>query len=93
MGTISFDKVSKTYPGAQEVRALEDVSLTVAEGEFVALLGPSGCGKSTLLNLLAGFEKTTEGTMLFDGAAISHPGPDRGVVFQEAALFPWLSVW
>ncbi|MDI1343448.1 MAG: ABC transporter ATP-binding protein, partial [Pseudolabrys sp.] len=83
----------KTYNGQREVRALEDVSLTVNEGEFVALLGPSGCGKSTLLNVLAGFEKVSKGKLLFDGTTISRPGPDRGVVFQEAALFPWLTVW
>ena len=93
MGTIQFDAVSKTYPGQRQVRALEDVSLTVNEGEFVALLGPSGCGKSTLLNVLAGFEKISSGRLLFDGAAVARPGPDRGVVFQEAALFPWLTVW
>lgn len=93
MGTISFENVSKTFTGQTEVRALEEVSLAVGEGEFVALLGPSGCGKSTLLNLLAGFEKTTEGTLLFDGRSVTRPGPDRGVVFQEAALFPWLTVW
>jgi NitT/TauT family transport system ATP-binding protein len=93
MGTIEFDGVSKTYPGQRQVRALEDVSLTVNEGEFVALLGPSGCGKSTLLNLLAGFEKISSGKLLFDGTAVARPGPDRGVVFQEAALFPWLTVW
>jgi NitT/TauT family transport system ATP-binding protein len=93
MGTITFDGVSKTYNGQREVRALEDVSLTVNEGEFVALLGPSGCGKSTLLNVLAGFEKVSKGKLLFDGTTISRPGPDRGVVFQEAALFPWLTVW
>jgi NitT/TauT family transport system ATP-binding protein len=93
MGTIEFDGVSKTYPGPRQVRALEDVSLTVNEGEFVALLGPSGCGKSTLLNLLAGFEKISSGKLLFDGTAVARPGPDRGVVFQEAALFPWLTVW
>jgi NitT/TauT family transport system ATP-binding protein len=93
MGTISFDNVSKTYLGQTEVRALDGINLTVNEGEFVALLGPSGCGKSTLLNLLAGFEKTTEGTLLFDGETVTRPGPDRGVVFQEAALFPWLNVW
>jgi NitT/TauT family transport system ATP-binding protein len=93
MGTISFEDVSKTYLGQTEVRALDGISLTINEGEFVALLGPSGCGKSTLLNLLAGFEKTTEGTLLFDGESVTRPGPDRGVVFQEAALFPWLNVW
>lgn len=93
MGTITFEGVSKTYNGQREVRALEDVSLKVDEGEFVALLGPSGCGKSTLLNVLAGFEKVSKGKLLFDGATIDKPGPDRGVVFQEAALFPWLTVW
>jgi NitT/TauT family transport system ATP-binding protein len=93
MGTIRFESVSKTFSGRTEVHALEDVSLAVGEGEFVALLGPSGCGKSTMLNLLAGFEKATEGTLLFDGKTVTRPGPDRSVVFQEAALFPWLSVW
>jgi NitT/TauT family transport system ATP-binding protein len=93
MGTIIFENVSKTFSGQTEIRALEDVSFAVGEGEFVALLGPSGCGKSTMLNLLAGFEKTTEGTLLFDGKGVTRPGPDRGVVFQEAALFPWLTVW
>ncbi len=93
MGTITFENVAKTYSGQTEVRALDGISLTINEGEFVALLGPSGCGKSTLLNLLAGFEKTTEGTLLFDGETVTRPGPDRGVMFQEAALFPWLNVW
>jgi NitT/TauT family transport system ATP-binding protein len=93
MGTISFENVSKTYSGQTEIRALEDVSFAVGEREFVALLGPSGCGKSTMLNLLAGFEEATEGAVLFDGKSVTRPGPDRGVVFQEAALFPWLTVW
>jgi len=93
MGTITFQNVSKVYRGQKEVRALDDVSLTIGDGEFVALLGPSGCGKSTLLNLLAGFESVTDGSLLFDGRQVARPGPDRGVVFQEAALFPWLSVW
>ncbi|MEI8144675.1 MAG: ABC transporter ATP-binding protein [Alphaproteobacteria bacterium] len=93
MGTIAFSRVSKTFPGKIEVRALADVDLAVGEGEFVALLGPSGCGKSTLLNLLAGFEPLTDGVLTFDGQTIAKPGPDRGVVFQEASLFPWLSVW
>ena len=90
MSTINFTQVAKTYG---DVRALDRVDLTVREGEFVALLGPSGCGKSTLLNLVAGFEKLSEGTMSFDGRPVTKPGPDRGVVFQEAALLPWLSVW
>src|ERR1700721_2509027 len=93
MGTITFKNVSKTFVGRKEVRALDGISLTINEGEFVALLGPSGCGKSTLLNLLAGFESKTEGTLLFDGKTVTRPGPDRGVVFLEPALFPWLTVW
>lgn len=93
MSTITFKAVSKTYGGAAGVLALDKVDFEVGEGEFVALLGPSGCGKSTLLNLLAGFEASSEGVLTFDGEVISKPGPDRGVVFQEAALLPWLTVW
>ncbi len=72
--------------------ALSDISLSVREGEFVCLLGPSGCGKSTLLNVIAGFEKPGSGEVLAGGTRISGPGPDRIVVFQETALFPWLNV-
>jgi NitT/TauT family transport system ATP-binding protein len=93
MGTIHFASASKTYRGPAGVRALDDVNFSVGEGEFVALLGPSGCGKSTLLNLVAGFEDLTEGAMTFDDRPVIRPGPDRGVVFQEASLLPWLSVW
>ena len=91
MGTIQFASVCKTYQGG--VLALENVDFTVGEGEFVALLGPSGCGKSTLLNLVAGFETLSQGRMSFDGRSVTTPGPDRGVVFQEASLMPWLNVW
>jgi ABC-type nitrate/sulfonate/bicarbonate transport system, ATPase component len=72
--------------------ALEDISFTVDRGEFVSILGPSGCGKSTLLNLVAGLELADEGLVLANGKPVAAPGPDRIVVFQEHALYPWLTV-
>jgi NitT/TauT family transport system ATP-binding protein len=90
---LTVDRVTKIYRGArQTVHALEEVSLDVAEGEFVCLLGPSGCGKSTLLNLIAGLEMPDRGTLSADGEPISGPGRQRMVMFQEHALFPWLDV-
>jgi NitT/TauT family transport system ATP-binding protein len=76
----------------REVVAIRDFSLEVSAGELVCLLGPSGCGKSTFLNIVAGFIPPTAGTLLLDGRPVSRPGPDRGVVFQAFALFPWKTV-
>ena len=91
---IRLGRVGKTYmAGQQSVAALDGIDMTIAEGEFVAVLGPSGCGKSTLLNLLAGFEAPSQGQVTVFGRAVTAPGPGRAVVFQEPALFPWLSVW
>jgi NitT/TauT family transport system ATP-binding protein len=72
--------------------ALQDFDLDVAPGEFVALVGPSGCGKSTFLHMLGGFERPTAGSMHLAGGAITGPGPDRGMLFQEYALYPWRTV-
>jgi NitT/TauT family transport system ATP-binding protein len=76
----------------ESVEILRDVSLRVAAGEFVCLLGPSGSGKSTILNLVAGLARPTTGQVQHDGARVAGPGPDRAVVFQDAALFPWLTL-
>jgi len=85
--------IEKVFGGRNPVTALTGVDLSIAEGEFVALLGPSGCGKSTLLNIVAGFEQPSGGSVRIGGEAAGAPGPDRAVVFQEPALFPWLTVW
>lgn len=72
--------------------ALQNINLDIRRSEFVCLLGPSGCGKSTLLNAIAGFSPPTAGSILIDGAPVMGPGPERGMVFQEYALFPWMTV-
>ena len=90
---ISIRGLSKVFQsGGQEVCALSGIDLELARGEFVCLLGPSGCGKSTLLNAVAGFSLPSSGTITVDGSPITEPGPDRGMVFQEYALFPWMTV-
>jgi NitT/TauT family transport system ATP-binding protein len=91
-GHVELRGVSVRFgPAGREVVALGDVSLDFAAGEFVAVLGPSGCGKSTLLNVIAGFEPPSEGSVFLDGTAVTRPGPDRPVVFQQHSLFPWMT--
>ncbi|HEY5380129.1 MAG TPA: ABC transporter ATP-binding protein [Pseudolabrys sp.] len=91
---IVVEQVSHMYRPARgrEVLALDQVSLTVQNREFVALLGPSGCGKSTLLYLIGGFLPVEKGAIRVDGQNVGGPGPDRGIVFQHFALFPWKTV-
>jgi len=90
---ISVRHLGKTFASRHgNVTALVDINLEIVDQEFITIVGASGCGKSTLLNLLAGFDTATSGELTIDGAPVSGPGPDRGVVFQQAALFPWLSV-
>jgi sulfonate transport system ATP-binding protein len=91
---LEFRGVTKTFTTASggRVSALEDVSFEIGIGEFVCLIGPSGCGKSTILNLLAGLEAPDAGQVLIDGRRVGDPGPDRALLFQDPALFPWLSV-
>ena len=94
MAQIAVERVSHVYrpPRGRPVLALDDVSLSVGDREFVALLGPSGCGKSTLLYLIGGFLPVEQGMIAVDGKPIAGPGPDRGIVFQHFALFPWKTV-
>ena len=91
---IEVEHVSQIFQTSsrQDHLALSDISLTVEDGAFVSILGPSGCGKSTLLYIVGGFVQPTRGTARMKGRAITGPGPDRGPVFQEFALFPWKSV-
>jgi NitT/TauT family transport system ATP-binding protein len=93
---LLIEGVSRTFPptrvGAEPTRALEPVSLRVADNDFIAILGPSGCGKSTLLRIVAGLDRATSGRVLLDGEAVTGPGADRGMVFQSYTLFPWLTI-
>ena len=93
---IEFIRTSKTFQSTSASRgtieAVKDFSLTIRNNEFVSLIGPSGCGKSTILNLVAGFMEPTEGQILLDGKQIKNPGKERGVIFQQYAIFPFLTV-
>jgi ABC-type nitrate/sulfonate/bicarbonate transport system ATPase subunit len=93
VSTLHISDLHKVYDASNgSVEALRGINLTVHKGEFVCLLGASGCGKSTLLRIIAGFEKASRGAVAVYGVDVTGPGPDRGMVFQDYALFPWLTV-
>lgn len=93
MGNLVIENLSKVFKnGDREFPALDQINLTVRDGEFVTILGPSGCGKTTLLRIIAGLETYTSGSASLDGDVIKGPGPKRGMVFQEYSLFPWKTV-
>ncbi len=93
MAVVEVEHLSKRFVrGRQRVEAIHDLSLQVSDGEFVAIVGPSGCGKSTFLHILGGFVPSDGGAMRVDGRAVQAPGPDRGMMFQDLALFPWRTV-
>ncbi len=88
-----FDHVSLAFDTPRgRLTVVEDVTYDIDDGDFVAVIGPSGCGKTTMMSMLAGFQKPTTGTVLFNGRPVSGPGPERGVIFQEYGVFPWLTV-
>lgn len=89
--SLVIENLGKQFAGSDE-HTLNGINLEIKSGEFVCIVGASGCGKSTLLNIVAGLEKATEGQITLDGKAISEPGADRTVMFQEHGLFPWLNV-
>jgi NitT/TauT family transport system ATP-binding protein/sulfonate transport system ATP-binding protein len=95
MSKVAIEGVGRTFPGVRggaPTTALMPVSLTVGDNDFITVLGPSGCGKSTLLRIVAGLDAPSEGRVLLDGAAVTGPGAERGMVFQSYTLFPWLTV-
>ncbi|WP_322514084.1 ABC transporter ATP-binding protein [Rhodopseudomonas palustris] len=88
-----FDNVSLSFDTPKgRLQVVDNVSYDIDDGDFVAVIGPSGCGKTTMMSMLAGFMKPTTGNVLFDGEPVKGPGPERGVIFQEYGVFPWLTV-
>ena len=88
-----FEHVSLSFDTPKgKLRVVDDVSYDIHDGDFIAVIGPSGCGKTTMMSMLAGFQKPTTGKVLFDGHPVKGPGPERGVIFQEYGVFPWLTV-
>jgi NitT/TauT family transport system ATP-binding protein/sulfonate transport system ATP-binding protein len=95
LSKLVISGVSRTFPAVRNgnpTRALEPITLTVEDNDFITILGPSGCGKSTLLRIVAGLDSPTSGSVVLDGRPVARPGPDRGMVFQSYTLFPWLTV-
>ena len=91
--TLSIQNVNKSFTvDGQKVDVLKDINLEIREGEFIAIVGHSGCGKSTLLKIIAGLEKNDTGLVTVDGNEVKGPGMDRGMIFQEHRLFPWMSI-
>ena len=88
-----FDHVSLAFDTPKgTLRVVDDVTYDINDGDFIAVIGPSGCGKTTMMSMLAGFQKPTSGQVVFDGRPVKGPGPERGVIFQEYGVFPWLTV-
>jgi len=95
MGFLAIESLSRVFPGVRAgapTQALDKTDLAVEDNDFICLLGPSGCGKSTLLRIVAGLDSPSTGRVMLDGAPVTTPGPDRGMVFQSYTLFPWLTV-
>ena len=94
MTNLTIDDLSMRFdlPNGSSVQALKDVTISLGQGELLSVLGPSGCGKTTLLNIVAGFLAPTEGVIALDGVRVTGPGPKRGMVFQQGALFEWMNV-
>lgn len=90
---LQLKDISKSYSSnSQNKTVLQDINIYIDGGEFISLLGPSGCGKTTLLTIIAGFQHADSGTVILNGRQVEQPGPDRGFVFQDFALFPWMTI-